>query len=146
MRLIGLMRLIRLIIYALTAQSYTKVFISERKINHIKKKRAFFFAVPTFFRKFAGENYSRAQSRLLPKRITIMNATISLDNLLLTLSSLSTSNKRWLADRLYEQTRAEEENIEVVSSEILTHSVSVAEARKQVLDMVHAHFQPTAAV
>lgn len=54
MRLIGLMRLIRLIIYALTAQSYTKVFISERKITHIKKKRAFFFVAPTFFRKFAG--------------------------------------------------------------------------------------------
>lgn len=74
-----------------------------------------------------------------------MNATISLDNLLLALSSLSTSNKKWLADRLYEQTR-EEDNIEVVSSDILTHSVSIAEARKQVLEMVHAHFHPTAAV
>lgn len=43
--------------YALRAQRYAKVFISERKSTHIKKKRAFFFAAPTFFRKFAGAKH-----------------------------------------------------------------------------------------
>lgn len=69
-----------------------------------------------------------------------MNVSISLENLLLTLSTLSKSNKRWLADRLYEQANAEEETLEVVSNDILEHTVTVEEARKQVLDMVHNHF------
>lgn len=119
-----------------------------RKENHSFKEEKDFFSLshPHFSVNLRPKRYSLAQLRQTAKRFTIMNATISLDNLLLTLSSLSTSNKKWLADRLYEQTRIEEDNIEVVSSDILTHSVSIAEARKQVLEMVHAHFHPTAAV
>ena len=75
-----------------------------------------------------------------------MNATISLDNLLRALSTLSNSNKRWLAEKLLEQSNQYTDSIDTVSSEILTHSVSVEEARKQVLEMVHDHFNHTTAV
>lgn len=75
-----------------------------------------------------------------------MNATISLDNLLLALSTLSTSNKMWIAEHLMEQVSQDSDSVDTVSSEILTHSVSVEEARRQVLDMVHDHYHKTSAV
>lgn len=45
-----------------------------------------------------------------------MNATISLDNILLMLSSLSKGNKKWLADHLIEQV-AEEESMDSLEKE-----------------------------
>lgn len=41
-----------------------------------------------------------------------MNATISLDSLLTPLLSLSKSNKKWIADHLYENIRQEEADTE----------------------------------
>lgn len=69
-----------------------------------------------------------------------MNVSISLENLLVMLSTLNNSNKRWLAERLYEQTTTDEDLIEAAPADILEHTVSLDDARQQLLDMVHEHY------
>lgn len=62
-----------------------------------------------------------------------MNATISLDSLLTPLLSLSKSNKKWIADHLYENIRQEEAATDFMTKEELL--ADLKEAMREVRDI-----------
>ena len=57
-----------------------------------------------------------------------MNATISMETLWQLIQSLSTDNKRWLADKLYEEVEEEEEHLTPYTMEEINAWIDQAEA------------------
>lgn len=57
-----------------------------------------------------------------------MNATVSLENLWKQIQSLSPDNKRWLADKLYEEVEEEEERLAPYTMEEINAWIDESEA------------------